>query len=67
MDNATTQALVVSFLALGQACGDETLNRATRLIDSLLGKGAYDPEAEKVLAGLVAAMRPEREPGAITK
>lgn len=57
-----TQALVVGLLAFGQAAGEETLDRALKLLGGVLGKGNLDPEAERILASLITANETEQGP-----
>jgi hypothetical protein len=60
-NKAVTEALIVSFLALGAACGEDILPRAAGLMRGLLTDGVVElePEAASILARIIVAAESE--------
>jgi hypothetical protein len=57
-------ALIATFLALGTAVSEETMQRAGKLLRELLADGVVDPETADILDRLIVAVDAEaEEPG----
>jgi hypothetical protein len=57
-------ALIATFLALGTAVSEETMQRAGKLLRELIADGVVDPETVDILDRLIVAVDVEpEEPG----